>query len=748
MSQHRCTLAILVHTNRHMLKRLEIVGFKSFARKTIFDFSSTVTAIVGPNGSGKSNITEAFRFALGEQSMKNMRSKRGEDLIFNGSPTAARTNRGAVAIVFDNTSRVFNIDFDEVIIERAVFRDGASEYLLNGSRVRLRDIYELLANANIGESGHHIISQGEADRILLANPQERREIIKDALGLAVYEFKKQEAQRKLGKTKENIIQVEASRRELTPHIHFLEKQVERLERADALRLELSVASAEYFAIEDSYLLKEKTLATEAHMHAIKQLAKLMAELSALSDRVIGDDEGASRAHKVRAAEKALEHANEEYNALIREVGRTEGALTAAMARHQTIKNEQYIKIPREDIQTLSEEIEIQTKQALTEDESRMRASLIAIRTVIRSFFAQFDSKTEVMLSDEEQTLHTLEREKEKNTEKEAALSEVVEKARNTVSRAREILAAHEEAGIEGQRRLISLAQAKANEETAVARELARIKVLSERYRNCERDKAEMLSLVGPNAVSYEHRTNISHDEYASQGDRRRSIERLNIRLDEVGVAGEDIRKEYKEVSAREQFLTRELADLAHSAEGLHTLINDIDEEITKNFSDGLARINESFSTFFSLMFGGGTARLILEDSISSDEEMEQQDSLIQKQGVDVVVHIPQKKVQSLIQLSGGERALTSIALIFAMSQVNPPPFLILDETDSALDEANSRRYGDMIENLAKQSQLIVVTHNRETMSRAGILYGVTMGNDGISKKLSVKFEDAVTVAKR
>jgi chromosome segregation protein len=98
-------------------------------------------------------------------------------------------------------------------------------------------------------------------------------------------------------------------------------------------------------------------------------------------------------------------------------------------------------------------------------------------------------------------------------------------------------------------------------------------------------------------------------------------------------------------------------------------------------------------------------------------------------------------------LSGGERALTSIALIFAMSQVNPPPFIILDETDAALDEANSRRYGDMIEALAKKSQLVLITHNRETMSRAGILYGITMGNDGVSKVLSVKFDEAAAVAK-
>ena len=122
-----------------MLKRLEIVGFKSFAKKTILDFSNSTTAIVGPNGSGKSNVAEAFRFALGEQSMKSMRGKRAEDLIWGGSHTTPRANRAAVMIVFDNARRVFKIDFDEVAIERAVFRDGTSEYSINGSRIRLRD---------------------------------------------------------------------------------------------------------------------------------------------------------------------------------------------------------------------------------------------------------------------------------------------------------------------------------------------------------------------------------------------------------------------------------------------------------------------------------------------------------------------------------------------------------------------------------------------------------------------------------
>jgi chromosome segregation protein len=126
-----------------------------------------------------------------------------------------------------------------------------------------------------------------------------------------------------------------------------------------------------------------------------------------------------------------------------------------------------------------------------------------------------------------------------------------------------------------------------------------------------------------------------------------------------------------------------------------------------------------------------------------DEEEEKE----QKVGIEITVSLPRKKVRGLQMLSGGERALTSIALLFAIAAVNPPPFLILDETDAALDEANSRKYGEMIERLSKTSQLILITHNRETMSRAGILYGVTMGSDGVSKIISVRFDEAQNYAK-
>jgi chromosome segregation protein len=205
-----------------------------------------------------------------------------------------------------------------------------------------------------------------------------------------------------------------------------------------------------------------------------------------------------------------------------------------------------------------------------------------------------------------------------------------------------------------------------------------------------------------------------------------------------------------------------------SSQKLHQLIDELTKTLEVRFTGGIDKINTEFDTFFKLMFGGGTAHLSIvkekklrrvapaemlgeledmgESSIRDAVVSEEEDEDIEE-GIEIAITLPHKRIKGLNMLSGGERALTSIALIFAMSQVNPPPFLILDETDAALDEANSRRYGDMIESLAKKSQLILITHNRETMGRAGILYGVTMGSDGVSKLLSVKFEDALAVAK-
>lgn len=742
-----------------MLKRLEIAGFKSFGRKTVLDFASATTAIVGPNGSGKSNVAEAFRFALGEQSMKSMRGKRSEDLIFAGSHSSARGNRAAVTIVFNNESRnsgrLFpKLDFDEVSIERAVFRDGSSEYLINGSKVRLRDVQELLSSANIGETGHHIISQGEADRILMAAPRERRAMLEDALGLKVFEFKKQESERKLEKTDQNIKEVESLRREIAPHIRFLKKQVERLERAESLIQELVQACQTYFAIEERYIEVERERATKEREAASVRLTETSTELKAFDERTTHDVEGQRLAERIRDAERTLDGHTGEKSALAREIGRVEGALGAARDRlKRVVRGSDTVPVPREDLKALFEEVHQHADPLETADPHKLGVALRAIRGLVSAFFERYGRSESDVLPEDEQLVHTLEDEQRTLQTKEEEFTRIIEDDRRVLMKAREAALVYEETGREERHRVLGLAEGKAEAEGAVARLDGRLRELSLLAEELERDRAEALALAGVRAVSYTPVSQVPQEDRRVQEDRKRALERLKIRVEEAGGGSDEVKKEYAESVAREEFLAKELEDLAKSSAGLRELINELDTELTRTFTEGLAKVNASFGEFFALMFGGGSARLVLEELVVKDPDEDEDggdDMPVLRQGkagIDISVALPKKRVQSLMQLSGGERALTSIALIFAMSQVNPPPFLILDETDAALDEANSRRYGDMIEQLAKKSQLIVITHNRETMGRAGILYGVTMGADGISKLLSIRFEEAVQVAK-
>ena len=232
------------------------------------------------------------------------------------------------------------------------------------------------------------------------------------------------------------------------------------------------------------------------------------------------------------------------------------------------------------------------------------------------------------------------------------------------------------------------------------------------------------------------------------------MERMKIRVEDSGAIDNEVIKEYEEVKKRDEFFEKELGDLSQAIKSLKELLQELEEKIDHSFKSGIEKINKEFQDFFEEMFGGGKAelRVVVPPKRAKKEDSEDFDSTSdvgeiaeeeeKEEGVEVYVNLPKKRIHSLDMLSGGERALTSIALLFAMSQVNPPPFLVLDETDAALDEANSQKYGKMLNNLSKQTQLIVITHNRETMKQAGILYGVTMGADSVSKILSIKFTEA------
>ncbi len=741
------------------LKNLEINGFKSFGRKTTLDFTTAITAIVGPNGSGKSNVAEAFRFVLGEQSLKSMRGKKGEDLIFNGSNDAPRGNRAGVKLVFDNKGRMLNVDFDEVSIERVVYRDGTNEYSINGSKVRLKDILELLASANIGSSGHHIISQGEADRILHANPKERREMIEDALGIKIYQYKKEESSKKLDKTEDNIKQVESLRREIAPHLKFLKRQVEKLEKAKELRDELVSASRIYFKQESFYIDSTKSLLANKMHVPQKMLHELEADLRNAKSKVetgLGDNKTAPEIIEI---EKSLEVVRHEKDNEMRDLGKIEGEISftkKAIDRENAILREESNKtIYLREVEVLERSIaDIASTGLNNGTPEALREAVKKIQDAFRTFVVKNKQSTESDKVDVlESDLKNLESNKKEIEEK---IEQVVQKEKHLLMRyeaKREELEKAKDETREAEKQIFVVV-AKQNELHA---ELDRLKAEErqvhfdeETFKN---DISEVGTIAGVEALKFEAEVlDEGSTNRTVQHDRKKHVERLKIRLEEMGVSGgDDTMKEYKDTEERDVFLANELVDLEKAKADLQSLIKELEAKLDIEFKDGVRKINDAFSSYFSLMFGGGNASLkvVKQEKRKKKDDLEgileEEESI--DEGIEIEVSLPHKKIKGLMMLSGGERALTSIALLFAISQVNPPPFVILDETDAALDEANSRKYGDMVENLAKHSELIVITHNRETMSRAGVLYGVTMGKDATSKLLSISFGEAEAVAK-
>lgn len=748
------------------LKSLELSGFKSFAKKTTLHFESPITAIVGPNGSGKSNVAEAFRFALGEQSIKSLRGKKGEDLIFNGSRTSPRANRAGVKVFFDNRQKLFNVDFDEASIERIVHRDGVNEYLLNGSRVRLKDIVELLAGGNIGASGHHIISQGEADRILSAPIKERREMIEDALGLKIFQYKREESLRKLEKTRENVAQVESLRREIAPHLRFLEKQVEKVAKTAELRDSLRDFYKEYLKREDDYLTAEEKRIASGKKAPAEELARLDRELLAAKELLAKSKGSDAKSGHVIAGEERLADSRKEREKIARELGRLEGEISGLERRllkeKAAVRNSSEAHIPLSDVKDVVVRVaEILDRGEREENAMTLRGLLEEALAALRSFVSRKETEGGKRLLEDEAELQRLAEEKKEQEKRLLTAEDEHKKIEGDYRALREEIESAKEEGRDAEREVFRImarqSEARAqlgvflNEEEKTRLERAEFK----------RELTEAGILVGKEALSYRDTplAGLPEETRGGQFERRRQLEKMKIKLEEFGAGGgEEILREHKEVKERDDFLGREINDLEGGVESLEVLIAELEEEIDTRFKDGILKINGEFQKFFSLMFGGGKAELVViararrkkKDELSaalSEEIPGEGEEEEREEGIDIIVSLPHKRIKGLELLSGGERALTSIALIFAMSQVNPPPFLVLDETDAALDEANSRRYGDMIENLAEKSQLILITHNRETMSRAGVLYGVTMGGDGVSKLLSVKFDEAAAVAK-
>ena len=219
-------------------KALELQGFKSFPHKTRLTFDQAITAVVGPNGSGKSNIADAIRWVMGEQSTRALRGGKMEDVIFGGTAQRRQTGYAEVSLILDNTSHIFPMDESEVMVTRRYYRSGESEYYINRRSVRLKDVNELFMDTGMGREGYSIIGQGKIDEILSVKSADRREVFEEAAGISRYRHRKEEAERKLAHTDENLVRVNDKIAELELQVEPLREQSERARKFLVLRDEL------------------------------------------------------------------------------------------------------------------------------------------------------------------------------------------------------------------------------------------------------------------------------------------------------------------------------------------------------------------------------------------------------------------------------------------------------------------------------------------------------------------------------
>jgi chromosome segregation protein len=267
------------------LKSLELHGYKTFASRTLFEFSDRITAIVGPNGSGKSNIADSLRWVLGEQSYSLLRGKKTEDMIFSGSEHRPRAGMASATITFNNEDGWLPIDFNEVAVARRAYRDGQNEYLINGQRVRLKDVSELLAQSGLAERTYTIIGQGLVDAALALKAEERRRLFEEAAGTGLHRARREEALRRLETTQRNLDRVRDILTELQPRLRSLERQARRAQEYEQVKADLRLLLREWYGFHWHRALSEVSEARDVARKREETLNQARKEQAAVDEKL-------------------------------------------------------------------------------------------------------------------------------------------------------------------------------------------------------------------------------------------------------------------------------------------------------------------------------------------------------------------------------------------------------------------------------------------------------------------------------
>ncbi len=726
------------------LKRLEIQGFKTFAQKTVVEFRPDisgrrgVTGVVGPNGSGKSNIADAIRWVMGEQSLKLLRGKKSEDVIFSGSDKRSRSGFAEVTMILENDGKTEGVDMGEIAITRRLYRDGQSEYEVNKQAARLSDVALLLAQCGIGQRTYSVIGQGMVDAVLVATPAERKEFFDEAFGLRPFQLKRTSAINKIDESRKNLLQTEQILSEIGPRLNSLERHVKRLAERETIEAELRSLERSYYGREWGQVSTGLSVAQNKVNEARSGEAALEAEAKTLEAELAKMEKATPQGEGFTQLRQTIDAIAGERAALRERELKLETKKAVAAVRAEKpwsplplSKIIESVEGLRDQHDELHEELE---KKSPNIDKAKKLAA--QLRDISRDLATKL-----------QRPAPEAEKEVAADPEIEKELAAISKEAEALVKKAKEAEAALEawNKGEEQKRSHIFETQHKLMQKRAEAQTIAqRAGEASVELARLETRRDAILMEVRSHAPAIEadlDKAAKEAGEIAPEAQAR--LQKLRSQLEWIGGIDPETIKEHIETKERYDFLSKQVEDLRTGIVGLETVVEELDDTIRQRSATAFRKLDKEFSAYFKKLFGGGEASLV---EVQPETEVDEEGNVLFEPkpgdvaGIEIQATPSGKRFKSIALLSGGERALTSIALICAIMATNPSPFVVLDEVDAALDEANSRKFAEIIGTLADKTQFVVVTHNRATMTQANILYGVTMGDDGVSQLLSVNFD--------
>ncbi len=732
------------------LKSLKLAGFKSFVDPIQIDFPGIMCGIVGPNGCGKSNIIDSIKWVKGELSPKSLRSESLQDVIFNGSDTRKPVSHCSVELFFDNSENFLGgeyLEFDEVSVKREMGRDGQSNYFINNTSARRRDVQDLFLGTGLGGNSYAIIEQGIISSLVGAKPEELRSYVEEAAGISKYKERKRETESRIRRTSENISRLKDLEDEVKRSIRRLNAEANLTTKYKKLRDKEKEYQKFILTDDMNGLLKLMNESEKENKSIDKDLEKIdgdrlafvakrdvnktqmMESLKKLEEEQRGFFESGAKISLIEEKEKTVanrieELSKEEQKNLVN-LEDLSKELDSAKSDLSKI-NEEVMQGIMNDSKKITQSIESNLNK---KDSDLIEKSLKefwkkgyqygvgesgeAVDT-INALRAQFASRNEQIFKDKESMKKDLAKEK-------LELSDLIETRKSQELKVIELRSK----------------QDKANEEMrTIEAEITKLESEKERIMQQRNEKEVNKRTIEIDIKEKQERleTYLEVKDIDVERDSVvQDLEKLQKRIMNLGPINFAAPETLEAEKVRKETLSGQIEELETSLSKLDEAIRKIDMESNKSFHTCLNSVNKYLEEMFPKLFGGGFCKL---DLLDKSEDA----------GLILMARLPGKKNTKLSQLSGGEKALTALALVFSLFSINPAPFCLLDEVDAPLDDDNTARFINLVNEMSEKVQFIFVTHNKISMEKSSHLLGVTMRDLGVSKVVSVDVEQAMELA--